>query len=83
MLNYTAEDFGKVYLIDDEPLNIVGKGDVHIKMPDRSVWKLKNVRHVPGIRRNLILVGQLDSEGPVTTFVGGSWKITKGTMVIA
>ena len=52
MLNYTIGDFGKVYLTDDKPLNVMGKGDVHIKIPDRSVWKLKNVRHIPGIKRN-------------------------------
>ena len=72
MTNYTASNFGKVYLVDDEPLDIVRKGDVHIKIPNQSVWKLKNIRHVPNLKRNLISVGQLDSEGHIITFIGGS-----------
>lgn len=83
MLNYNAENFGKVYLADDEPLDIVAKDDVHIKMPNQSVWKLKNIKHVPSLKRNLISIGQLDNEGYVTILVGGSWKITKDAMMIA
>ena len=44
---------------------------------------MRNVRHVPGLKRNLISIGLLDDEGFVTTFVNGCWKITKGVMVIA
>ena len=43
---------------------------------------MRNVRHVPNLKRNLISIGQLDDEGFVTTFVNGCWKITKGAMVI-
>lgn len=77
MLNNTAKNFGKVYLTNDKPLDIVEKCDDHIKMPNQSVWKLKKVKHVPGLRRNLISVGQLDTEGYVIIFIGGIWKITK------
>lgn len=31
MLNYTARNFGKVYLTDNEPLDIMEKDDVHVK----------------------------------------------------
>lgn len=83
MMNYTAGNFEKIHLGDGESIDIVGKGDVHIKMPNQSVWKPKNVRHVPDLKRNLISVGQLDAEGYATTFVGDSWKITKGATMIA
>ena len=33
--------------------------------------------------RNLISVGQLDDEGHAILFVGGTWKVTKGTRVLA
>jgi hypothetical protein len=44
---------------------------------------LQKVRHVPKLKRNLISVGQLDTEGHAILFVGGTWKITKGAMVVA
>ena len=72
MLNYTVRDFGKIYLIDDGILNVVGKGDVHIKMLNQLVWKLKNVRYVSDLKRNLISFGQWDAEGYIMTFVGSS-----------
>ena len=43
MDNYIGGDFRKVYLADDEPLKIVGKGDVIINLPNESVWKILNV----------------------------------------
>ena len=33
--NYIQGDFGKVYLGDDEPCPIVGKGKIKIKFPNR------------------------------------------------
>ena len=83
MENYVSGDFGKVHLADDETLKIVGKGDIILKFPNQTTWKLQGVRHVPSLRRNLISVGQLDGEGYCTTFSGHEWKITKGALVIA
>ncbi|KAE8708902.1 Detected protein of unknown function [Hibiscus syriacus] len=68
MENYVSGDFGKVHLADDETLKIVGKGDIRLKLPNQTTWKLTGVRHIPGLKRNLISVGQLDGEGYSTTF---------------
>ncbi|KAE8711123.1 hypothetical protein F3Y22_tig00110303pilonHSYRG00264 [Hibiscus syriacus] len=83
MENYVSGDFGKVHLADDETLKIVGKGDIRLKLPNQTTWKLTGVRHIPGLKRNLNSVGQLDGEGYSTTFSGCEWKITKGALVIA
>ena len=83
MKPYTSGSFGKVYLADDEPLEIVGKGDVRIKVSNGSMLELDDVRHVPGSKRNLLSVGQMDDEGYDINFGGGRWKITKGAMVLA
>ncbi|XP_068658201.1 aluminum-activated malate transporter 8-like [Aristolochia californica] len=74
---YVSKNLGKVYLGDDQPCDIVGKGVVKIQL-NGSVWELKNVRHIPNMRKNLILVGHLASEGYTTTFHGDDWKIAKG-----
>ena len=41
------------------------------------------VQHILDPKRNLISVGQLDDEGHAILFVGGTWKVTKGAMVLA
>ena len=83
MENYVSGDFGKVHLANDETLKIVGKGDVRVKLPNWTTWKLQEVRHIPGLKKNLISVSQLDGEGYKTTFADRIWKITKGALVIA
>ncbi|KAL2250008.1 UNVERIFIED_CONTAM: Retrovirus-related Pol polyprotein from transposon TNT 1-94 [Sesamum indicum] len=80
---YTSGDFGLVYLADNKPLKIVGKGDVRIKSTNGSCWTLHDVRHIPGLKRNLISVGQLGSDGFHTTFGDAKWKISRGAMTLA
>lgn len=38
--NYVCDDFGKVYLANDEPLKIVAKGDVRIRLLNGATWKI-------------------------------------------
>jgi hypothetical protein len=45
--NYIAGDFRKVYLTDGSALDIVGMGDVRIRVHSDLVWKLQKVSHVP------------------------------------
>jgi len=73
----------EVYLGDDEPCNIIGKGDVVVSPSNGSTLKLRNVRHAPKLKRNLISIGQLADGGMKTTFDGNVCKITKGAMVMA
>jgi len=68
---------------DDKPCKIVGMGKVLVKQQNGSQWLLKEVSHVPDLKKNLISIGQLGSEGCVTTFTDKAWKVTKGELVIA
>ncbi|GFZ01036.1 hypothetical protein Acr_14g0006710 [Actinidia rufa] len=81
--NYVKGDFGKVYLGDDEPCSIIGKGEVQISLTNGTTLRLKDVRHVPNLKRNLISVGQLATSGCKTIFTDDSWKVMKGDMVMA
>ena len=81
--NYVEGDFSKVYLADREALDVVGMEDDRIILPNGSVWLLQKGRHILDLRRNLISVGQLDDERYAILFVGGTWKVTKGSMVLA
>jgi hypothetical protein len=49
-----------VYLADGTMLDVVGIENVWIRIHADFVWKMKKVRHVPKLKKNLISVGQLD-----------------------
>lgn len=83
MGNYVAENYGKIYLANREPMDIVGIGDVNLRISNRSFWIVYEVKHVLKLMYNLILVRQHDDEGHNVTFSGGAWKFTKWTMVVA
>jgi hypothetical protein len=80
--NYVAGDLGKVYLANGTVLDVVGLGDVCIRVHSDSVWKMQKVRHVPELKKNLISVGQLDKEGHSIHFDGGKWKVSNGARIL-
>lgn len=40
MENFVSGEFGKVLLVDDEPLDIMANGDVQVKLPNNVIWKM-------------------------------------------
>jgi hypothetical protein len=68
---------------DDAPCKIVGMGKVKIKKRNGNQFLLKEVRHVPYLRKNLISTGQLVSECCISIFTDKTWKVIKGSLVIA
>jgi hypothetical protein len=57
-------------------------GKVKIKQRNGNHWLLKEVRHVPDLRKNLISTGQFGSEGCVSIFRDKTWKVIKGSLEI-
>ena len=43
--------------------HIEGIGIMHIKLLDGMIRKLKDVRYVPQLQKNLILIGVLEAQG--------------------
>jgi hypothetical protein len=82
-LDYFQGDFGQVHLGDDAPCKIVGMGKLKIKQSNGNQWLLKEVRHVPYLRKNLIPTGQLASESFISIFTDKTWKVIKVSLVIA
>ncbi|VFQ59873.1 unnamed protein product [Cuscuta campestris] len=80
--NLVVGDFGKVRLADDIALDVMGMGDIVLKTPV-SFWTLKDVRVVPGLKKSLISVSQLDEQGHEVKFGNGQWKVVKGNLVMA
>lgn len=60
--NFKSRNFKRVYLAENKTLVIEGKRDVCIKTPVGNQWILEDVRYIPGFKKNLISVGQLDRQ---------------------
>ena len=62
---------------------IVGMRDIWLETSVGYKLLLKDVRHVPDIRLNLISTRKLDDDGYTNQFGEGKWKLTKGFLVLA
>ena len=78
--SYKSIKDGLVYMGNDFSCNVVGIGSIHIKMFDGTIKILTDVRHVPELRKNLISLGVLDTNGYKTFIQGGVMKIYKGIL---
>jgi len=58
-------------------------GKIKIKFFNRNQWVLKEVRHILDLKRNLILASKLDGEGYMDAFSNKTWKVSKGSIVVA
>eukprot|EP00253_Pinus_taeda_P008927 PITA_08927 len=74
---YKSINDGVVYMGNDVTCNIVGIGSVQLQMFDGTTRILTDVRHVLDLRKNLISLRALDSNGNKTVIQGGVMKIYK------
>ncbi|GKV38176.1 hypothetical protein SLEP1_g46114 [Rubroshorea leprosula] len=81
--SYKEGDFGYLKMGNRSEAKIVGVGDVWLETNIGSKLHLKNVRHVPEIRLNLMSTDMLDDDGYLNYFGNGTWKLTKGIMDVA
>ena len=57
-------------------------GKVQSNLNNGNEWLLKDVRHIPSMKINMISIGQLRDSDCLCTFEKTWWKITKGALVI-
>ena len=81
--NYIVRDFSIVKMRNSSYSKIVGMSDVCFKTNMRCKMTLKDVRHVPDLRLNLMLGLILDKQGYENLFGKGKWKLTKSSLVVA
>ena len=67
---------------NNQSCNVIGIWSIRFKMRDGSHRTLDNVRFVPNLRRNLIALGMLDSDGGSYKSENGILKVFKGSMVV-
>ncbi|KAK2987349.1 hypothetical protein RJ640_023650 [Escallonia rubra] len=79
---YRSFDGGKVFMGNDVACKMVGIGSIQIMMHDGIVRTLTDVRHVPDLRKILISLGTLDSNGYSYRATGRVMRIMKGSLVV-
>ena len=80
---YTEVLDASVMLGNRSICKIAGMGNIHTAFENGQKFVLKDVRHVPKVKKNLISVGQLDDAGYHVTFGNQAWKLLRGSLVVA
>ncbi|KAG8490593.1 hypothetical protein CXB51_013752 [Gossypium anomalum] len=71
-----------VLMENNVPCKIAGIGTIKIKMFDEVVRTLSDIRHVPELKRNLILLSTLDSKGYKYIVESAVLKISEGSLAV-
>nr|GEY73809.1 Gag-Pol polyprotein [Tanacetum cinerariifolium] len=74
--------FADVWLCNDHELKIIGIRSIMVKMHDGTARTIRDVRHVEGLKKNLLSLGQLDDLGCKVEIQNKIMKIIKGTLVL-
>lgn len=80
---YKTKNLDVIKMSNEETSNIIDINDVYVKINLSYKLVLKNVRHLVGLRMNLISIGILDDDGFYDKFVTCNWKIIKGSLIVA
>ena len=73
---------GVVYMGNNHPLEIVGIGSIKLKSYDGATRTIQGVRHVKGLKKNLLSLGQFDEIGCKIRVEGGTMKIVRSALVV-
>jgi len=79
---YQPIEGGVVLIGNNMSCKVVGIGSIRIKMHDGVVRTLTNVRHIPDLKKNLISLGTLDSQGYKYYAEGGVLRVFKGSLIV-
>ena len=81
-ITYQSIDGGNVLLGNNMPCKTVGIRSIKIRTHDGIVRTLNNVHHIPELKKNLISLGTLDSNGFKFSVEGGVLRVSKGSFVV-
>ncbi|KAE8722570.1 Peptidyl-prolyl cis-trans isomerase FKBP62 [Hibiscus syriacus] len=73
---------GSVYSCNDHALEIVGVGTIKLKMYDGTIKVVRDVRHVKGLKKNLLSYGLLDNNASKIETRKGIMKVFRGALVV-
>ena len=78
---YSGGDYERVRMGNESFATIFGIGGIFVVTNVGCTLTLKDVRHVPNMRLNLISTYALDKPGFESYFGNGRWKLTKWSVV--
>ncbi|KAG8377494.1 hypothetical protein BUALT_Bualt08G0038700 [Buddleja alternifolia] len=81
--SYTSGNFGRVRMANHGVTEVIGMKNINLETDTGCRLILRDVRHIPDIRLNIISTGKLDDDGYVSNFGEGKWKLTKGSLITA
>ena len=67
---------------NDASCRVIGMGNIKVKMFDSVIRMWCDVRHVPDLRKDLISLGTLDSNGFSYKYANGVMKLSKGVLTV-
>ncbi|KAE8711089.1 Retrovirus-related Pol polyprotein from transposon TNT 1-94 [Hibiscus syriacus] len=73
---------GSVYSCNDHALEIVGVGTIKLKMYDGTIKVVRDVRHVKGLKKNLLSYGLLDNNASKIETRKRIMKVFRGALVV-
>lgn len=76
--DYVEVDFGHVTIGNGQELKCDGKGTILLELWNGSKLFLQGVRHISYLKKNLISISKLESEGYKVSFDGKQWTIIRG-----
>ncbi|KAL0303789.1 UNVERIFIED_CONTAM: Retrovirus-related Pol polyprotein from transposon TNT 1-94 [Sesamum radiatum] len=80
---YQGGDFGIVKMENHIASKIMGMGNVILATNMGCEFVLKDVRHNPHMRLNLISIRKLDDFRYVNSFGARKWKLTRSSIIVA
>ncbi|TXG73741.1 hypothetical protein EZV62_002320 [Acer yangbiense] len=79
---YEPGSEGSVFMGNDHGLEIDGIGTIKIKMHGGTIRTIQEVRHMKGLKKNLLSLGQLDNLGCKTQIENEILQIVRGALVV-
>ena len=73
---------GYVYMGDDHAVELVGAGTIKLRMYDDTICTIQDVRHVKGLKNNLLSIGQFHEIGLKIEIENGIMKAIKGAFLV-
>jgi hypothetical protein len=73
-ISYSSMDEEEIFTADGRPIDAIGRGDVHILLPNKGDFTevtLQDVYHVPTMTTTLISVSRMDQAGYIAHFGHG------------
>ncbi|KAE8727661.1 hypothetical protein F3Y22_tig00005406pilonHSYRG00056 [Hibiscus syriacus] len=80
--HYEPVSGGSVYSCNDHALEIIGVGTIKLKMYDGIIKVVRDVRHVKGLKKNLLSYGLLDNNASKIETRKGIMKVFRGALVV-